>query len=159
MVYLRKTLLSSYKFVKPRKLKTPKTLLKHFWMKPKSRNHTAASRRILFEKTKSLGCLQSILVPKRKTRNDYRSTVKPSIVTTQCKWSMGRAKEIWTGCSHSCEGWIDMNAVPQKLEYKISHTNQICKIHKEQMINVHGRIVCQSCVEKSWSSQMKIWKR
>ncbi|KAA5588261.1 ATP-binding protein, partial [Pseudomonas aeruginosa] len=41
-----------------------------------------------------------------------------------------------------------MNAVPQKLEYKISHTNQICKIHKEQMINVHGRIVCQSCVEK-----------
>lgn len=41
-----------------------------------------------------------------------------------------------------------MNAMPQKLEYKFSPTNQICNIHKENMINVHGRIVCQSCVEE-----------
>lgn len=41
-----------------------------------------------------------------------------------------------------------MNSMPQKLEYKFSPTNQICNIHKENMINVHGRIVCQSCVEE-----------
>lgn len=42
-----------------------------------------------------------------------------------------------------------MNAMPQKLDYKITQTNQICTIHNQHMINVHGRIVCQSCVEET----------
>ncbi|WP_267530603.1 ATP-binding protein [Acinetobacter oleivorans] len=42
-----------------------------------------------------------------------------------------------------------MNSIPQKLEYKFFPTNQICNIHNENMINVHGRIVCQSCVKET----------
>ncbi|MCY3200333.1 ATP-binding protein, partial [Acinetobacter baumannii] len=41
-----------------------------------------------------------------------------------------------------------MNAVTKKLENKMANKKQICKIHKEQMINEKGRIVCKSCVEK-----------
>ncbi|MFV5374645.1 ATP-binding protein [Acinetobacter calcoaceticus] len=41
-----------------------------------------------------------------------------------------------------------MNSMPQKLENKFSPTSQICKIHNENMINVHGRIVCKSCAEE-----------
>lgn len=39
-----------------------------------------------------------------------------------------------------------MNAMPQKLKYKTFETSQMCRSHKELMINVFGRIVCQSCV-------------
>ncbi|MEB3865920.1 ATP-binding protein [Acinetobacter sp. IK31] len=41
-----------------------------------------------------------------------------------------------------------MNAMPQKMKFNSFETNQMCREHKELMINVHGRIVCQSCVNE-----------
>ena len=39
-----------------------------------------------------------------------------------------------------------MSKVPQKLKHQTFETTQLCRIHQELMINVFGRVVCQSCV-------------